>query len=226
MRIRLGQRFPVQITIFVPFRHKHQRITAIGHFTDVLAGLDAHAAVFALESVEARSGSCTFTRTPRSISFCAISIAGASRKSSVFGLNARPSSPIVRPFQDLQFLQQLLDDAVALPGIDLARCLDNRHGASHIRRRLRSRLPYLCRSTNRPSRFRHSGNVDPIRESRPIPRATSVMFAPTRSPSSPISLMKLIFSARNAFAAYLISSAEARSVESRGTAPTVSGRGK
>lgn len=63
----------------------------------------------------------------------------------------------------------------------------------------------------------------PILESRPIPRPTSEMFAPTHSPSSPTSLMKLILSARNAFATYLISSAEARSVESNGTADMFSG---
>ena len=66
----------------------------------------------------------------------------------------------------------------------------------------------------------------PIRESRPMPRPTSPIFAPTRSDTKPISLMKLIFSARKALAAYLINSADAKSVDSSGTAPTSSGRGK
>jgi hypothetical protein len=38
-------------------------------------------------------------------------------------------------------------------------------------------------------------------------------------------MMKLIFSARNALAAYLINSAEDKSVEISGTAPMPSGRG-
>ena len=59
-----------------------------------------------------------------------------------------------------------------------------------------------------------------------MPRATWVMSAPTLPASRPISLMKLILVARNALAAYLISSAEARSVETIGTAPSSAGRGR
>jgi hypothetical protein len=59
-----------------------------------------------------------------------------------------------------------------------------------------------------------------------MPRATSVMSAPTLPANWPISFTKLIFKARNALAAYLISSAEARSVETSGTAPMSSGRGE
>ena len=40
-----------------------------------------------------------------------------------------------------------------------------------------------------------------------MPRATSCTSAPTRSQRSAISLMKVIFMARKAFAAYLMSSA-------------------
>ena len=51
-------------------------------------------------------------------------------------------------------------------------------------------------------------NFGPIRRSSPIPFATSWTSAPTASESTAISLMNEIFAARNAFAAYLISSAE------------------
>ena len=51
-----------------------------------------------------------------------------------------------------------------------------------------------------------------MRLSRPMPRATSCTSAPTSSHRSAISLMKVIFIARNALAAYLISSAVRRPV--------------
>ena len=51
-----------------------------------------------------------------------------------------------------------------------------------------------------------------MRLSRPMPRATSCTSAPTFSHRSAISLMKVILVARNALAAYLISSAVRRSV--------------
>ena len=51
-----------------------------------------------------------------------------------------------------------------------------------------------------------------MRSSRPMPRATSCTSAPTFSQRSAISLMKVILVARNALAAYLISSAVRRSV--------------
>ena len=51
-----------------------------------------------------------------------------------------------------------------------------------------------------------------MRESMPIPRATSSTSAPTRSQTLAISLTKEIFVARNAFEASLIISADAISV--------------
>src|SRR5437762_2016892 len=50
-------------------------------------------------------------------------------------------------------------------------------------------------------------NLPPMRPSRPMPRATSCTSAPTASQRSATSLMKVIFVARKALAAYLISSA-------------------
>ena len=47
-------------------------------------------------------------------------------------------------------------------------------------------------------------NRDPIRSSRPTPRATSVTSAPTSSQMLAISLIKLTLVARKAFAAYLV----------------------
>ena len=55
-------------------------------------------------------------------------------------------------------------------------------------------------------------NDEPIRLSRPMPRATSVTSAPTSSQTFAISLMNEILVARKAFAASLIISAEATSV--------------
>ena len=49
-----------------------------------------------------------------------------------------------------------------------------------------------------------------MRLSRPMPRATSWTSAPTFSQRSAISLMKVIFVARKALAAYLVSSAVRR----------------
>ena len=55
-----------------------------------------------------------------------------------------------------------------------------------------------------------------MRLSSPMPRATSCTSAPTASQRSAISLMKVIFIARKALAAYLISSEVRRSVNSIG----------
>ena len=66
----------------------------------------------------------------------------------------------------------------------------------------------------------------PMRESRPMPRTTWVISAPTRSAKCPTSLAKLIFTERNALAAYLINSAEVRLAVTTGTAPKPSGRGR
>ena len=55
-----------------------------------------------------------------------------------------------------------------------------------------------------------------MRLSRPIPRATSMTSAPVSSQTLAISLMKLIFVARNALAASLTISAEAMSVRTSG----------
>ena len=55
-----------------------------------------------------------------------------------------------------------------------------------------------------------------MRLSRPIPRATSWISAPTFSDRSAISLMKVILVARKALAAYLISSAVRRVVNISG----------
>ena len=65
----------------------------------------------------------------------------------------------------------------------------------------------------------------PIRASRPMPSMTCLILAPTRSARWPISFAKLIFIERKELAAYLMSSAEARSVATKATAPKPSGRG-
>jgi hypothetical protein len=62
-----------------------------------------------------------------------------------------------------------------------------------------------------------------MRPSSPMPWATLETLAPTSSQIVEISLIKLILVARKAFAAYLIISALARSVVTKGTA--VFGRG-
>src|SRR5262249_60611129 len=68
-------------------------------------------------------------------------------------------------------------------------------------------------------------NFGPMRLSNPKPRTTSLMSAPTRSQMLAISLAKLILVARKALAAYLIISAEAKSVVTTGIAVTSAGRG-
>src|SRR3546814_17345319 len=59
-------------------------------------------------------------------------------------------------------------------------------------------------------------NLEPMRLSRPMPRATSCTSAPTFSHRSAISLMKVILVARNALAAYLVSSAPLRVITTKG----------
>src|SRR5262249_2530130 len=68
-------------------------------------------------------------------------------------------------------------------------------------------------------------NFGPMRLSSPNPRTTSLTSAPTRSQIFAISFAKLIFVARKALAAYLIISADARSVVTTGTAINPAGRG-
>ncbi len=63
-----------------------------------------------------------------------------------------------------------------------------------------------------------------MRLSRPMPRATCCTSAPTASHRSAISLMKVIFIARKALAAYLISSEVRRSVNRIGVSFRNSGR--
>ena len=55
-----------------------------------------------------------------------------------------------------------------------------------------------------------------MRLSMPMPRATSCTLAPTFSQRSAISLMKVILTARNALAAYLMSSEVRRSTNNSG----------
>src|SRR4029079_7600242 len=66
-------------------------------------------------------------------------------------------------------------------------------------------------------------NFGPMRESRPMPMATSCTFAPTRSQMLAISLMKVIFTARKPFAAYLISSDDSTFVTTKGISSECSG---
>src|SRR5262249_44471368 len=66
-------------------------------------------------------------------------------------------------------------------------------------------------------------NFGPMRLSSPKPRTTSLTSEPTRSQMLAISFAKLILVARNALAAYLIISAEARSVVTTGIAVTSAG---
>ena len=63
-----------------------------------------------------------------------------------------------------------------------------------------------------------------MRPSSPIPLATAWTSASTASHRADISLMKLIFVARNALAAYLISSALSRPVTTMGVSIRLSGR--
>ena len=63
-----------------------------------------------------------------------------------------------------------------------------------------------------------------MRLSRPMPLATCCTSAPTASHRSAISLMKVIFIARKAFDAYLISSEVRRLVNTIGVSLRFSGR--
>ena len=163
---------------------------------------------------------------PRSSSFLAISMAGASRRSSVLGLNARPSNPMVRPL----------------------RIFNSPSNFSTTRSRWR-RLISRAASTIGMSEVVFSRRGHQCRgifpEAGPAPADAGLQEPCSDACVEPDSLGYLrnvranLFGQladfvdvedlqwlRNAFAAYLMSSADARSVEISGTAPSSSGRGR
>ena len=209
--------FPIQVPILVPFGHQHQRVASVGDFARVLAQSDAHGAVFALEAL-ARDRIVRFD--PH-----------AAVDQLLSDLDGRRLPQIVRIRLERQAEQT---DRAALQNLQLcssfsttrSRCRELTVRAASTIGICKPVFAGRCNQRRRilpkqepPQPMPALKNREPMRESSPMPRATSVMFAPTRSASKPISLIKLILSARNALAAYLINSAEARSVETSGTAP-------
>ncbi len=136
----------------------------------------------------------------------------ASRMSSVLGLKVRPSTPTVLPARSslpstattlpaMAFLRSSLTaTVVSISRIGRAGVL---RGGAHQGEGVLGEARAAVAGTG------DAGTWRPMRLSRPMPRATSCTSAPTFSHRSAISLMKVIFIARKALAAYLISSAGA-----------------
>ena len=131
-----------------------------------------------------------------------------SRMSSVSGLNESPSTPIVLPAHvAVEQRRDLLDHALAA-GARSPRSRRRRSASGSPRSRANARSSACpSGSTSRRSPGPACRNFEPIRRSRPMPRAMSWTSAPTCSHRFANSLMNEIFVARNAFAAYLVSSA-------------------
>ena len=144
-------------------------------------------------------------------------IDGASRMSSVLGLKVRPSTAMVLP---RRLPPSAADDLARHARLRLSLTAEHRLDDAQrhvvILRGLDQRAACPWESTSRRSPVRHAGTSTPMRLSSPMPRATSCTSAPTFSHRSAISLMKVILVARKALAAYLISSAVRRLVNSIG----------
>src|SRR5262249_40666316 len=139
-------------------------------------------------------------------------IDGASRTSSVLGLKVRPKTATVlprsTPANEIETFRAMARLRVSLT---LSTASRMRIGTSWSCAVLISaRTSFGKHEPPKPGPA--CRNFGPIRLSNPSPRATSCTSAPTRSQRSAISLMKVILVARNAFAAYLMSSAVRRLV--------------
>src|SRR5215510_6079984 len=140
-------------------------------------------------------------------------IDGASRTSSVLGLKVRPKTATVlprsTPANEIETFRAMARLRVSLT---LSTASRMRIGTSWSCAVLISARTSLGKHEP-PKPGPACRNFGPIRLSSPMPRATSCTSAPTFSARSAISLIKVIFVARNALAAYLISSAVGRPVE-------------
>ena len=169
-------------------------------------------------------GSYTLTRAPIPNKSCAMVSAGASRKSSVSGLKASPSNPIVLPLMifnsSCNFCTATCRCRLLTSTVARSNCGSQPYSQAISTSALTS-LPKHEPPHPTPA-FRKRG---PMRLSKPKPRTTSRMSAPTRSQRLATSLAKLILVARRALAAYLIILAEAKSVVTTGTAVNPTGRG-
>ena len=125
-----------------------------------------------------------------------ISRLGASRMSSVLGLNVRPSTPIVLPPRSSP------SASITLPAIAvLRRSLALTVASTSVSGRpasaaVRTRASVSFGKQEPPKPGPACRNFDPMRLSSPMPRATCCTSASTASHRSAISLMKVIFIAR------------------------------
>ena len=144
-----------------------------------------------------------------------ISSAGASRRSSVSGLNARPQTATVRPSSPPSRRSSLRTKA-RRPSR-----LMSSTARSSCGWQLASAAMYssACTSLGRqdpPKPMPACREWGPMRLSKPIPAATCRTSAPSSSQICATSLMKEMRVARKALAAYLIISAVRRSVSTSG----------
>lgn len=140
---------------------------------------------------------------------------GASRMSSVSGLKESPQIPISFPSNDPRCFCSFLKRRSFW--LSLISSTDFRREKSQS-----SSCPFWINALTSfgkqlpPYPIPAFKNLSPMRLSRPIPFAMSLMFPPERSQKPAISLMKLILVARKEFAAYLMISAVFMSVKKIG----------
>ena len=120
--------------------------------------------------------------------------------------------------QDLELGLQLLGDPLALAFVDRRAPLERWASPRPYSRPVATSAAVSLPKHEPPQPIPECKKLLPMRASLPMPFAIWRTSAPTLSASSEISLMKLILRERNALAAYLMSSADARSVVMRGTA--------
>ena len=124
--------------------------------------------------------------------------AGASRRSSVLGLNERPSTPTRAPRRRPTARPDLVDHALHLALVGRDRRLDDAGRARPPRARTPRAPACPWGSTSRRSRGPACRNLEPMRRSMPMPLATAWTSAPSASHRFAISLMNEILVARNA----------------------------
>ena len=154
----------------------------------------------------------THLRAPISWSAVISGIDGASRISSVFGLKVRPKTATALPRRT----PAKADDTFRA----IARFRVSLTASAASRIRIGTWWSWAVLMSARTSLGKHEPpnpgpacrNFDPILLSSPMPWATSWTSEPSFSQRSAISLMNVILVARNALAAYLMSSAVLRPV--------------
>ena len=153
---------------------------------------------------------------PSSASRLTIGRLGASRMSSVSGLNVRPSTAMVLPWTEPPAAWMTRAAMLLLRASLTATVASTRRDGAPQSCAIRISASVSFGKQLPPNPGPACKNFRPIRPSRPMPRATSCTSAPTFSHRSAISLMNVTFIAKNELAAYFVSSAVSSDVNRMG----------